>query len=367
MQNTTLDSHGLSDHRQVLDRTNQGRGRKLNHYRDNEQSNNWHSESKENFYSNHDGSSQRGGRGKRANQGNSEWGQSDQNGVHGYTQHGRHERGQKSRRNQDTGVNQWGSSNDASKNGQHINQGHEESDQMWETDQFTNGRPRRGDNTQNFLKDLSERSMKLEEDRLKFKSNKDKKGEVDEFTVKQISQDEFIISGKEPKHAQKHVFFEDMIDGEDSKEEWVSPDHTSKKQEESTYEKQFCEVQVLDENQVQSKISSPDKDSPDYKKQTCLEDFGYGQTQMTEENQDCFGAGAFGNSLDHSDLRFVMKQAMDQYDEEGLAMAIDKAKDLGQQFEWKDELEKAEDAFYDMTQCPSTDFIKNADNLDPLN
>ena len=37
------------------------------------------------------------------------------------------------------------------------------------------------------MKDLSERSMKLEEDRLKFKSNKDKKGEVDEFTVKQIS------------------------------------------------------------------------------------------------------------------------------------------------------------------------------------
>ena len=38
----------------------------------------------------------------------------------------------------------------------------------------------------------------------------------DEFSIKQVSQGEFIIQTKVPKHAAKHVFFEDDVVGDGS-------------------------------------------------------------------------------------------------------------------------------------------------------
>ena len=48
-------------------------------------------------------------------------------------------------------------------------------------------------------------------------------------------------------------------------------------------------------------------------------------------------------------------------------MAIDKAKDLGTQYPWNEELEKAEDFFYDMAQCPPSDFVQHQELSNHLN
>jgi hypothetical protein len=77
------------------------------------------------------------------------------------------------------------------------------------------------------------------------------------------------------------------------------------------------------------------------------------------EDFDGLGSGTHPNSLDHSDLRQIMKKAIAECDEPTLGLAIDQAKDLGRDFEWTGELEAAETAFYDMTQCPSPGTIMN--------
>ena len=64
----------------------------------------------------------------------------------------------------------------------------------------------------------------------------------DEFTVNQISTDEYVFEEKVPKHAEKHVFFEDMIDGDYSKEELVNLIQSNKERDANTYEKTFCDV-----------------------------------------------------------------------------------------------------------------------------
>ena len=64
------------------------------------------------------------------------------------------------------------------------------------------------------------------------------------------------------------------------------------------------------------------------------------------------GAATFANSLDHSDLRFDIKQAIRDHDEVALSSAIDVARELGFDYEYQHELNKAESILYEMLQCP---------------
>ena len=69
------------------------------------------------------------------------------------------------------------------------------------------------------------------------------------------------------------------------------------------------------------------------RKQSCLEDFGYSNSfSMGGAEMEGFGAGAQANSLDHSDLRGIILEAMSQHDEEALAHAIDRARELSQDY-----------------------------------
>ena len=51
-----------------------------------------------------------------------------------------------------------------------------------------------------------------------------------------------------------------------------------------------------------------------------------------------------------------MNQALKDYDEAALCVAIDQARELGYDYPWTKELEKAEDALFEMTQIPPSDF-----------
>ena len=46
------------------------------------------------------------------------------------------------------------------------------------------------------------------------------------------------------------------------------------------------------------------------------------------------GAATFANSLDHSDLRYDIKQAIRDHDEVALSSAIDVARELGFDYEY---------------------------------
>ena len=89
-----------------------------------------------------------------------------------------------------------------------------------------------------------------------------------------------------------------------------------------------------------------------------LEDFGFGgvRPMMMDDEDDGddsgFGAGAYANSLDHSDLRLELKKALNEYDEVALAGAIDVAREFGEEYPFQEELEQAEAMLYDMLQCP---------------
>lgn len=94
--------------------------------------------------------------------------------------------------------------------------------------------------------------------------------------------------------------------------------------------------------------------------QCLLQDFGLDEARPFymdadddgEEAGEGLGAGAFANSLDHSDLRLEMMKALKDYDEVALAGAIDVARELGAEYPFQEELEKAEAALFDMMQCP---------------
>ena len=58
----------------------------------------------------------------------------------------------------------------------------------------------------------------------------------------------------------------------------------------------------------------------------------------------------FANSLDHSDIRYEIKNAMSNNDEVALAAAIDTARNLGFDYPYKSELEEAEEFLYDLFQ-----------------
>ena len=51
------------------------------------------------------------------------------------------------------------------------------------------------------------------------------------------------------------------------------------------------------------------------------------------------GAGSYANSLDHSDLRLRMANAIESSDDEALNEAIDEARELGREYPFREELE----------------------------
>lgn len=100
-----------------------------------------------------------------------------------------------------------------------------------------------------------------------------------------------------------------------------------------------------------AKTAGVDNDTPDKKRrarnQHVLEDFGFCPKMMQKGDQG-LGAASFANSLDHSDLRLRMKEAMKNWDEIALNEAIDDARDLGREYPYQSELEMAEAFFQDM-------------------
>ena len=92
-----------------------------------------------------------------------------------------------------------------------------------------------------------------------------------------------------------------------------------------------------------------------------LEDFGFGEKRLRGDEdgaEDGLGSGQFANSLDHSDLRLDIKKALEDYDEVGLSAAIDVARELGNEYPYKAELERAESTLMDMMGCPDGSFPK---------
>mmetsp|Transcript_10899 Transcript_10899/g.14691 ORF Transcript_10899/g.14691 Transcript_10899/m.14691 type:complete len:90 (-) Transcript_10899:74-343(-) len=80
--------------------------------------------------------------------------------------------------------------------------------------------------------------------------------------------------------------------------------------------------------------------------------------QLDEDDPASEGLGAalFANSLDFSDVLFNLKKAMKDHDEESLAAAIDVARELGSEFPFHEDLDKAEAFFNDLVQCPDGSF-----------
>ena len=64
------------------------------------------------------------------------------------------------------------------------------------------------------------------------------------------------------------------------------------------------------------------------------------------------GANTYANSLDHSDLRRDIKKALEEQDEVALAWKVDEARDLGHEYPYRGELDRAETSLYEMMQCP---------------
>ena len=88
--------------------------------------------------------------------------------------------------------------------------------------------------------------------------------------------------------------------------------------------------------------------------QRVLEDFGFGGVRsMMSADDEGLGAGQFANSLDHSDLRLEIQKAMESFDEVALSSAIDVAREIGYDYPYVRELEKAEAFLFDMLQCPT--------------
>ena len=79
--------------------------------------------------------------------------------------------------------------------------------------------------------------------------------------------------------------------------------------------------------------------------QRMLDDFGFVKGQGKKEDASLAGLGEaeYANSLDHSDLRQTIRQAMKDQDEVALNEAVDRARDLRVAYPWKKELNKAED------------------------
>lgn len=169
--------------------------------------------------------------------------------------------------------------------------------------------------------------------------------------------DEFIIQTRMPEYADRHCFIEDEM-YIDSDEEHSSSEKAVMKNPDASYSQVMdqqdhdgfeaypvCEIQILDQDEEKKASNSPPKvmttDSAEkkYRKQCVLEDFGYGDIKPTlkfgedgEDSEDGMGAGAYSNSLDHSNLRFDIKKALQEYDEVALASAIDIARDMGQEY-----------------------------------
>ena len=51
-------------------------------------------------------------------------------------------------------------------------------------------------------------------------------------------------------------------------------------------------------------------------------------------------------------MRRDIRGALEAHDEVALSSAIDVARELGYEYPWREELEEAEAALYDMLQCP---------------
>lgn len=84
-----------------------------------------------------------------------------------------------------------------------------------------------------------------------------------------------------------------------------------------------------------------------------LEDFGFGDVNHQDgEDEEGLGASQYANSLDHSDVRQNIKEAMRAHDEVALGTAIDVARELGQEYPFKYELDQAEGALYEMMNIP---------------
>ena len=89
--------------------------------------------------------------------------------------------------------------------------------------------------------------------------------------------------------------------------------------------------------------------------QRLLDDFGFVKAKGTKEDASRagLGAGAYANSLDHSDLRQKVRKAMEDQDEVALNEVVDRARDLGRDYPYTNELDKAEDLLYELLQCPA--------------
>ena len=89
--------------------------------------------------------------------------------------------------------------------------------------------------------------------------------------------------------------------------------------------------------------------------QRLLDDFGFvkgAKGTKKDAGRAGLGEAAYANSLDHSDLRETIRKAMGDKDEIALNEAVDRARDLGPDYTYADELNKAEDLLYELLQCP---------------
>lgn len=95
--------------------------------------------------------------------------------------------------------------------------------------------------------------------------------------------------------------------------------------------------------------------------QALLDDFGFRKAKGKKDGASAAGLGdaAYANSLDHSDLRQEIRKAMEAHDEVALSEAVDRARDLRQDYPHQDELDEAEDRLYELLQCPAEPLPKD--------
>ncbi len=97
--------------------------------------------------------------------------------------------------------------------------------------------------------------------------------------------------------------------------------------------------------------------------QRLLDDFGFVKAfgKKGDGSHAGLGEAAYSNSLttDHSGLRQEIRKAVQDQDEVVLNEAVDRARDLQQEYPWGDELNKAEDLLYELLQCPAEPLPKD--------
>jgi len=155
-------------------------------------------------------------------------------------------------------------------------------------------------------------------------------------------------------HAGKHCFIEEEFGSDDEQE--PEPYAAQHQVIDVRQIAPPCEIQVLDDEERKGSPAVRKGVSPQKRKvQRVLEEFGFGEFKRKRSNdpdQEGLGAAQFANSLDYSDVRLSIKQAMEDCDEVALSAAIDVAREIGWDYPHRKELEVAEGFLMDLMQCP---------------